>query len=57
MSAYDRQLIDNANKLDYADWWMAYDMSKVAESETAAETLRKIAIRLYHEEEYRNGNL
>lgn len=57
MSEHDRKLIEQAKKLSYTDWSLAFDMAEKAVSKQAKNELENIGKRLYHTEEYRCGCL
>lgn len=57
MTQKDLQLIEEAKKLSYIDWYAVSKMEDEAETQQAKEILHSITMRLYHLEEAACGCL
>ncbi len=55
MSNYDKQLIEQAEKLK--DWDLILSLSEQTESQEAKRRIKKMAVSLYHKEEFACGIL
>ena len=55
--ASDKELIEEADRLDPIDWGCVSKLIKKADSEEAKNVLRRIRNTLYHREEYSAGLL
>jgi len=51
MSERDKKMIEEAEALSPIYWGIAFDYSKIADSEEAREELKRIGKSLYHREE------
>ena len=53
----DKNLIAQAEKIHYTEWFKAGELAEKAESELAKNILRNIETNLYHQEEFHAGLL
>lgn len=57
MSEDDKKLIETAKKLNSSQWGVCSELESKASSKEAKEMIKRIAIRLYHIDEYKSGIL
>lgn len=57
MTDKDKELVRQAKALGYADFGIAFDLARQAETEEARQILHSIATSLYRTDEYHSGLL